>query len=241
MEYQRPIEGRLRVRSSSRPADALPLQLTTGHARGRDHEQREEAFFEISADDAAAGPAEGDLSRLVLRRGALEAKAQISDRVFPGLVWMALHFAEQKVNWLTRDVGDPLMGTPDQGQRGARRAGQVMSRAGSSRRSRGAATARRLRRAVPVRAEVRVDAAAPHRLGLSEGAVAATDHQTGGRGRLGRARGKRPGLRPRLGAAAPARGAPPARALPRRRARSRRDGRAATESRRRSSGRTTRR
>ena len=30
-----------------------------------------------------------------------------------GLVWMALHFAEQKVNWLTHDVGDPLIGTPE--------------------------------------------------------------------------------------------------------------------------------
>jgi len=24
-----------------------------------------------------------------------------------------LHFAEQKVNWLTHDVGDPLIGTPE--------------------------------------------------------------------------------------------------------------------------------
>ena len=26
---------------------------------------------------------------------------------------MALHFAEAKVNWLTHDVGDPLIGTPE--------------------------------------------------------------------------------------------------------------------------------
>jgi hypothetical protein len=26
---------------------------------------------------------------------------------------MALHFAEQKVNWLTHDVGDSLIGTPE--------------------------------------------------------------------------------------------------------------------------------
>ena len=26
---------------------------------------------------------------------------------------MALHFAEEKVNWLTHDVGDPLIGTPE--------------------------------------------------------------------------------------------------------------------------------
>jgi predicted molibdopterin-dependent oxidoreductase YjgC len=26
---------------------------------------------------------------------------------------MALHFAQAKVNWLTHDVGDPLIGTPE--------------------------------------------------------------------------------------------------------------------------------
>jgi predicted molibdopterin-dependent oxidoreductase YjgC len=77
-------------------------------------EKQEEPFFEISEDDASAlGLGEGDLARLVSRRGALEARAHITDRVFPGLVWMALHFAEQKVNWLTHDVGDPLIGTPE--------------------------------------------------------------------------------------------------------------------------------
>ena len=33
--------------------------------------------------------------------------------VYPGLVWMALHFAQAKVNWLTHDVGDSLIGTPE--------------------------------------------------------------------------------------------------------------------------------
>ena len=55
----------------------------------------------------------GSLARLVSRRGSLEAKAHVTDRVHPGLVWMALHFAEAKVNWLTHDVGDPLIGTPE--------------------------------------------------------------------------------------------------------------------------------
>ena len=77
-------------------------------------DKQEEPFFEISADDAIAlGLAEGEWARLVSRRGEVQAKTRISDRVFPGLVWMALHFAEQKVNWLTHDVGDPLIGTPE--------------------------------------------------------------------------------------------------------------------------------
>ena len=43
----------------------------------------------------------------------LEAEAHYSERVYPGLVWMALHFAKAKVNWLPHDVGDPLIGTPE--------------------------------------------------------------------------------------------------------------------------------
>jgi len=59
------------------------------------------------------GLVEGSPARLVSRRGSLEAKAHVTDRVHPGLVWMALHFTEAKVNWLTHDVGDPLIGTPE--------------------------------------------------------------------------------------------------------------------------------
>ncbi|HET9460491.1 MAG TPA: molybdopterin dinucleotide binding domain-containing protein, partial [Gaiellaceae bacterium] len=77
-------------------------------------DKQEEPFFEISSEDASAlSIVEGDWARLISRRGDLQARAHITDRVFPGLVWMALHFAEQKVNWLTHDVGDPLIGTPE--------------------------------------------------------------------------------------------------------------------------------
>ncbi|MBW3593290.1 MAG: formate dehydrogenase subunit alpha, partial [Actinobacteria bacterium] len=77
-------------------------------------QKQEEPFFEISQEDAAQlGIGDGDWVRLVSRRGDLEARAAISEKVYPGLVWMALHFAEAKVNWLTHDVGDPLIGTPE--------------------------------------------------------------------------------------------------------------------------------
>jgi formate dehydrogenase major subunit/formate dehydrogenase alpha subunit len=117
VEYQRPIEE---------PDSEYPLVLSTGrtlyHYNSANMTMRESGitdkqeapFFEISFEDASAlGLGHGDLARLVSRRGALEAEAHVSDRVFPGLVWMALHFAEQKVNWLTHDVGDPLIGTPE--------------------------------------------------------------------------------------------------------------------------------
>ena len=117
VEYQPPIEL---------PDSEYPLTLSTGRTLYHYNsatmtmreagitDKQEDPFFEISAEDASAlGLAEGDWARLVSRRGDLEARASISDRVYPGLVWMALHFAQAKVNWLTHDVGDPLIGTPE--------------------------------------------------------------------------------------------------------------------------------
>jgi formate dehydrogenase major subunit/formate dehydrogenase alpha subunit len=117
VEYQPPIEL---------PDSEYPLTLSTGRTLYHYNsatmtmreagitDKQEDPFFEISAEDASdLGLAEGDWARLVSRRGDLEARALISDRVYPGLVWMALHFAQAKVNWLTHDVGDPLIGTPE--------------------------------------------------------------------------------------------------------------------------------
>ena len=117
VEYQPPIEE---------PDSEYPLVLTTGRTLyhynsanmtmrepGVDDKQ-ERPFFEIHAEDAGVlGIADGGLARLVSRRGELEAEAHYSERVYPGLVWMSLHFAQAKVNWLTHDVGDPLIGTPE--------------------------------------------------------------------------------------------------------------------------------
>jgi formate dehydrogenase major subunit/formate dehydrogenase alpha subunit len=117
VEYQPPIE---------QPDSEYPFVLSTGRTLYHYNsatmtmrepgvvDKQEDPFVEIHADDAAAlGAADGDWLRLVSRRGELEARAAVSDRVYPGLVWMALHFAQAKVNWLTHDVGDPLIGTPE--------------------------------------------------------------------------------------------------------------------------------
>jgi predicted molibdopterin-dependent oxidoreductase YjgC len=117
VEYQPPLEL---------PDTDYPLVLSTGRTLYHYNsagmtmredgvlDKQEEPFFEISAEDAAAaGLRDGDMARLVSRRGSLEARAAIGDRVYPGLVWMALHFAQAKVNWLTNDVGDSLIGIPE--------------------------------------------------------------------------------------------------------------------------------
>jgi formate dehydrogenase major subunit/formate dehydrogenase alpha subunit len=117
VEYQPPIE---------QPDSEYPLVLSTGRTLYHYNsatmtmresgiaDKQEDPFFEVSAEDASnLGLAEGDWARIVSRRGELEARAAITERVYPGLVWMALHFAEAKVNWLTHDVGDSLIGTPE--------------------------------------------------------------------------------------------------------------------------------
>jgi formate dehydrogenase major subunit/formate dehydrogenase alpha subunit len=117
VEYRPPVE---------QPDAEYPLVLSTGRTLYHYNsatmtmrepgvtDKQEEPFFEVSAEDAAElGLADGDLARLVSRRGSLEARAKVTDRVYPGLVWMALHFAQAKVNWLTHDAGDPRAGTPE--------------------------------------------------------------------------------------------------------------------------------
>jgi predicted molibdopterin-dependent oxidoreductase YjgC len=117
VEYRPPIE---------QPDSEFPFVLSTGRTlyhynsatmtmrEGGVTDKQEDPFVEIHPEDAAAlGVADGDWLRLVSRRGELEARAAIGERVYPGLVWMALHFADAKVNWLTHDVGDPLIGTPE--------------------------------------------------------------------------------------------------------------------------------
>ena len=117
VEYKPPIE---------QPDSEYPFVLSTGRTLYHYNsatmtmreegvlDKQEEPFVELNPEDASAlGVVEGDWVRLVSRRGELEARAAIGHRVFPGLVWMALHFAQAKVNWLTHDVGDPLIGTPE--------------------------------------------------------------------------------------------------------------------------------
>jgi formate dehydrogenase major subunit/formate dehydrogenase alpha subunit len=117
VEYRPPIE---------QPDSEYPFVLSTGRTLYHYNsatmtmredgvlDKQEDPFVELHPEDAVAlGVAEGEWVRLVSRRGSLEARAAIGERVYPGLVWMALHFAEAKVNWLTHDVGDPLIGTPE--------------------------------------------------------------------------------------------------------------------------------
>ncbi len=117
VEYQPPIEE---------PDSEYPFLLSTGRTlyhynsatmTMRENgvtDKQEDPFVEISPEDASAlGVVDGDWLRLTSRRGSIEARASVGDRVYPGLVWMALHFEEARVNLLTNDVTDSLIGIPE--------------------------------------------------------------------------------------------------------------------------------
>jgi formate dehydrogenase major subunit len=65
-------------------------------------------------DAAALGIAEGDVVRIVSRRGAVEAPVRLDAGLRPGLVFMSFHFPDQvDVNRLTIEATDPLSGTAE--------------------------------------------------------------------------------------------------------------------------------
>lgn len=69
---------------------------------------------DISPTDAARmGIADGEIIRLVSRRGSVEVAAKISADIPAGLVWTSFHFRENNANWLTNPVLDPISKTAE--------------------------------------------------------------------------------------------------------------------------------
>jgi formate dehydrogenase major subunit len=57
---------------------------------------------------------EGELVRIVSRRGSVEAPVRFDDGLRPGLAFMTLHFPDQvETNILTIDAVDPKSGTAE--------------------------------------------------------------------------------------------------------------------------------
>jgi formate dehydrogenase major subunit len=100
--------------------DDYPLVLSTGrrlyhyHTRtmtGRSlglNELLGEETADISAADAnARNIGHGEMISVRSRRGEVVVRANVTDQIPPGLVWMAFHFREGCANWLTNPVFDP--------------------------------------------------------------------------------------------------------------------------------------
>lgn len=108
------------------PDADYPLILTTGrviyhwHGGEMTHRARNleamypEALVEINPKDAErAHIGHGELMKVASRRGEILAKATVTDRVEPGLIFTTFHFAESAANFLTNPALDPEAKIPE--------------------------------------------------------------------------------------------------------------------------------
>jgi predicted molibdopterin-dependent oxidoreductase YjgC len=108
-------------------ADAeFPLVLTTGRVLHQYHSRtmtgrspgldalRPEAEVEVSPQDAERyGIQDRERVRVVSRRGWVEVKAIVTERVAPGLVFLPFHYAQGAANLLTNPAVDPVARIPE--------------------------------------------------------------------------------------------------------------------------------
>lgn len=110
--------------SAELPDVEFPLILSTGrtlyHYNAGTQTRRDPGpvarqpgnFLEMHRRDARKrGLSDGEMVRVVSRRGAVEASVLVSPRMRPGCVWMPMHFSESRANLLTNDAGDEVTGT----------------------------------------------------------------------------------------------------------------------------------
>jgi predicted molibdopterin-dependent oxidoreductase YjgC len=78
------------------------------------HEEQKEGYVEINTREAnKLGITDREKIRVVSRRGSIEIKPEITDRVAEGTVFVPFHFAEAAANVLTNDVLDPVAKIPE--------------------------------------------------------------------------------------------------------------------------------
>ncbi|WP_254535518.1 formate dehydrogenase subunit alpha [Halomarina litorea] len=108
------------------PDEEYPLGLTTGRVLYHWHtgsmtrrvqasmHHVGESFVEIHPETAAKlDVTDGEYVRVESRRGDIVVKAQVTDRVAPGTVFIPMHFAEGAVNELTQEELDPTSRIPE--------------------------------------------------------------------------------------------------------------------------------
>ncbi len=117
VEHQEPAEN---------PDKSFPFTLTTGRILQQYHtgamtrrvaglaQLAPEERVEVNPDDAARmGLNDGDWVRVSSRRGTVESRAWVTDRVGHGLVFMTFHYAEALSNVLTNTAVDPIAKIPE--------------------------------------------------------------------------------------------------------------------------------
>ncbi len=117
LEYKPPMEL---------PDDEYPLILTTERSLYHFHTGtmtrkveglniiHGEELVEINPGDASAlGITDGEMVKVISRRGKIEAKAKVTETSPTGVVSMDFHFAESPVNLLTNPALDPVAKIPE--------------------------------------------------------------------------------------------------------------------------------
>ena len=117
LEYKPPAEL---------PDDEYPLILTTERSLFHYHTGtmtrkvrglnifRGEELVEINPHDATAlGIDDGEMIRVISRRGEVAAKAKLTEASPPGVISMSFHFAESPTNQLTNPALDPVAKIPE--------------------------------------------------------------------------------------------------------------------------------
>ncbi|MBU1662510.1 MAG: molybdopterin-dependent oxidoreductase, partial [Chloroflexi bacterium] len=108
------------------PDDEYPILLSTGrvlyHWHGGQMTRRSkglleiypQSLIEVNEEDALKLGLNGNKRvRVTSRRGSIEVKALITDRVPPGMVYANFHFPESPVNELTIAALDPIAKIPE--------------------------------------------------------------------------------------------------------------------------------
>ena len=117
LEYKPPMEL---------PDDDYPLLLTTERNLYHFHTGtmsrkvaglntlRNEELVEINPKDASAlGIADGEMVKVISRRGEVVAKAKVTEASPEGVISMSFHFAESPTNQLTNPALDPIAKIPE--------------------------------------------------------------------------------------------------------------------------------
>jgi len=112
--------------SAELPDDEYPLLLTSERSRYHFHTGTMtrkvkgltaldgEGMVEMSPKDASLlGIGDGEMVRVVSRRGAVTAKAKVTEVTPAGVVSMNFHFAESPTNQLTNPAVDPVAKIPE--------------------------------------------------------------------------------------------------------------------------------
>jgi formate dehydrogenase alpha subunit len=85
--------------------------VTTRYSSALDAHRPEEMAMLHPADAATLSVRTGDKVRVTSRRGSVETKVNVTDKVLTGMIWMSFHYRETPTNELTVNAFDPVSKT----------------------------------------------------------------------------------------------------------------------------------